>query len=83
MSLSQPERRALDIAIRMGPETVQLWCRIGERLLIGQERYGDYTFHTKDLDQMANEELEDLIVYLVAKADQKRNELRGFGENKP
>lgn len=80
MSLTESEQRALQLVGRMGPETARLWCRVGERLLIGQERYGDYTFHTKDLDTMANEELEDLIVYLVAKADQKRQE---FGETKP
>ncbi len=69
-----------ELAESMGVETRRLWYRIGERLLIGQERYGDYTFHTKDLNQMAMEELEDFIVYLVAKADLMKNE---FGVTKP
>jgi hypothetical protein len=65
------------LATKMMEGTAGLWYRIGERLLIGQERYGDYTFHTKDLDQMAMEELEDFIVYLVAKADQRKSATGG------
>lgn len=52
---------------RLQPEARALWSDIGERLLIGQERYGGFKFGEHDLDQMALEELEDFLVYIVAK----------------
>jgi hypothetical protein len=63
MSLS----RAKELLEALQPEAGKLWMDIGERLLVGQERYGGFKFSEYDLEQMAREEIEDFIVYIVAK----------------
>lgn len=45
----------------------ELWVEIGERLVEGQKRYGGFKFADYDLDQMSKEEIEDWIVYIMAK----------------
>lgn len=63
-----------EIWAKLQPQAQRLWADIGERLLVGQERYGGFKFAEHDLDQMAIEEIEDFIVYLVAKQYLKRVE---------
>lgn len=53
---------------QMEEQTYALWLEIGKRLLVGQRQYGDFTFHTKDLDKEGAEELMDYIVYRAAQA---------------
>lgn len=45
---------------------------IERRLLVGQERYGGWKFEEHDLDQMSLEEIDDFVVYIVAKSYLKR-----------
>lgn len=63
----------------MDDETFKLWVFIGERLLHGQKHYGGFKFQEYNLDQMAAEELADLVVYLSAKTFVKAD----WGEEKP
>lgn len=56
-----------EIMQRLSPEALSLWQDIGERLVVGQERYGGFKFSEYDLDQMAVEEIEDFLVYITAK----------------
>ena len=58
---------------RLIPEAQTLLTEIAERLVIGQERYGGFKFGEYDLDQMSVEEIEDFIVYIVAKYRRKIN----------
>jgi hypothetical protein len=59
--------RAKELLDALQPQAGKFWMEIGERLLVGQERYGGFKFSEYDLDQMAREEIEDFIVYIVAK----------------
>ena len=59
--------RAKELLDALQPQAGAFWMAIGERLLVGQERYGGFKFADYDLDQMAEEEIEDFIVYIVAK----------------
>lgn len=52
---------------QLPPETKKFWEFIGERLVIGQERYGGFKFGEHDLDTMALEEVADFAVYFMAK----------------
>lgn len=52
---------------KLMPQAREFLVSIEERLLVGQERYGGFKFSEYDLDQMAREEIEDFIVYIVAK----------------
>lgn len=45
----------------------KLWLDIGERLVVGQVRYGGFKFAEYDLAKMATEEIEDFLVYITAK----------------
>ncbi len=56
---------------KLMPEATNLLADISERLLIGQERYGGFKFDEYDLDQMSVEEIEDFLVYIVAKYRKK------------
>lgn len=56
---------------RLMPEAQELLTDIAERLVVGQERYGGFKFGEYDLDQMSVEEIEDFIVYIVAKYRKK------------
>jgi hypothetical protein len=56
----------------LDPEARELWVAIGRRLLHGQKHYGGFKFGEYDLDQMAVEEIEDFIVYRMAKRLIKR-----------
>lgn len=56
---------------KLMPEARQLLLEIEERLLVGQERYGGFKFDEYDLDQMSVEEIEDFLVYIVAKYRKK------------
>lgn len=69
MSLTYASKLAATADLREGmdDETFTLWVEIGKRLLHGQKNYGGFKFAEYDLDAMALEELEDLIVYRVAK----------------
>lgn len=51
----------------LSAEACELWVEIGERLVMGQKNYGGFKFAEYDLDQMAKEEIEDWIVYIMAK----------------
>lgn len=63
---------------KMGEAEKELLVDIQERLLMGQKKYGGFNFEKYDLGQMALEELEDYIVYTVAKKYlEKRRERKG------
>lgn len=49
------------------PETKEFWEFVGERLVVGQERYGTAVFKADvDLSQMSLEEVADFAVYMMA-----------------
>jgi hypothetical protein len=58
----------LGLVDQMQDGTYNFWVALGERLLVGQKTYGDSTWHEKDLDQMADEEIMDYYIYRAAKA---------------
>lgn len=60
-------KRVEPILWELDPAARELWVQIGERLLHGQKHYGGFKFGEYDLDQMAVEEIEDFIVYRMAK----------------
>lgn len=66
------EGRAREILAALMPEAGELWMEIGERLLVGQERYGGFKFSEYDLDQMSQEEIADFLVYISAKYRKKK-----------
>ncbi len=57
---------------KLMPEARKLLEDIAERLVVGQERYGGFKFAEHDLDQMALEEIEDFIVYVIARTYLKK-----------
>lgn len=66
--LNEDRDMALRFADGMDDSTFKLWLFIGERLLHGQKHYGGFKFGEYNLDQMAAEELADLVVYIAAKS---------------
>ena len=70
-----------DLFESLSPGAKRLVVDVGRRLLLGEERYGGFKFAEYDLDHMAVEEIEDFLVYIVAKTfvklEKEKNEPKG------
>lgn len=76
MSVDNPLERLAEMWEKMQPQARMLWEFMGQRLLLGQERYGGFRFGEVDLGQMRIEELGDFGVYMMAELYLRMEALR-------